>query len=58
MSNKVHQDQLNADEITMSSPIRLGVGGRAKFAKVIRNHQDDIRGKIIWSPRARIIERL
>ena len=54
----VHQDQPNVAVIIISSPIRLGVGGRARLAKDIRNHQVDISGKITWRPRERTIDRL
>lgn len=42
----------------MSSPIRLGRGGRAKFARLAMNHQVVIRGRAICRPRARSIVRL
>lgn len=42
----------------VSSPIRLGKGGSAKLAKFAKNHQVAVNGKIICSPRARIIVRL
>lgn len=43
---------------TNSSPIRLIVGGRARFARLASNHQAAIRGRIVCRPRARIIVRL
>lgn len=55
---KVHQDQPNSEVIIIISPIRFGRGGRAKLARVARNHQQDIKGRAIWRPRARIIVRL
>lgn len=54
----VHGDQLNREAIIRSSPIRFGSGGRARFARVAVNHQAVIRGKAIWSPRAKTIIRL
>lgn len=42
----------------MSSPIRLGSGGRARFARLAMNHHAVIRGKTIWRPRAKIMVRL
>lgn len=43
----VHQDQLNSEVIIISSPIRLGKGGRARLARLAMNHQAVIRGRII-----------
>lgn len=54
----VHQDQLNNDVIIISSPMRLGSGGRAKLARLARNHQAVAKGRATWSPRARSIVRL
>lgn len=54
----VHHDQLNRDEIIISSPMRLGSGGRARFARLAINHHVVIRGIIICIPRAKIIVRL
>lgn len=51
-------DQLNKEVRIMSSPIKLGRGGRAKLARLARNHQEVISGKSICMPRARIIVRL
>lgn len=55
---KVHQDQLKRDTIIINSPMRLGRGGRARFAKLAINHQAVIRGRTICRPRARTIVRL
>lgn len=55
---RVHGDQLNIAVIITSSPIRFGRGGRARFARLAVNHQTVVRGKIICSPRAKIIVRL
>ena len=55
---RVHQDQLNRDEMIISSPIRFGRGGSARLARLARNHQVVIRGRAICNPRARIIVRL
>lgn len=58
MRINVHADQLNKEVRIISSPIRLGRGGRARFAKLAINHQVVIRGRAIWRPRARSIVRL
>lgn len=42
----VQFDQLNNEEMIRSSPIKLGVGGRARLAKLARNHQVAINGRI------------
>lgn len=42
----VHQDQWNKEVIIISSPIKLGRGGRARFARLAMNHHAVIRGKI------------
>lgn len=55
---RVQGDQLNIAVIIISSPIRLGRGGKAKFAKLAINHQVAVNGRIICIPRARIIVRL
>lgn len=54
----VQLDQLNKEVIIRSSPIKLGEGGRARLARMARNHQVAISGKIICIPRARSIVRL
>lgn len=54
----VHQDQLTREVRIISSPIRLGSGGRARFAKLAMNHQAAIRGSRVWSPRASTMVRL
>lgn len=51
-------DHENDEMITVSSPRRLIVGGKARFAKLANNHHAHIRGRIICSPRAKIIVRL
>lgn len=43
----VHQDQWNREVIIMSSPIRFGRGGRARFARLAMNHHAVIRGSTI-----------
>lgn len=55
---KVHGDQLNIAVMITSSPIKLGRGGRAKFARLEVSHHTAVSGKIICSPRAKIIVRL
>lgn len=54
----VQKDQLNRADIIISSPIRLGSGGRARLARLVKNHQKAVRGNSICNPRARIIVRL
>ena len=54
----VHQDQLNKEVIIISSPIRLGSGGRARLARLAINHHVVIKGSTICKPRARSIVRL
>lgn len=55
---RVHGDQLKREDKIISSPIRLGSGGRARFAKLARNHHEVIKGSAICIPRAKIIVRL
>lgn len=54
----VHQDQLRRAEIIISSAIRLGRGGRARLARLPKNHQVAIRGSTICIPRASTMVRL
>lgn len=54
----VHHDQPSRAEIMISSPMRLGSGGRARLAKQVINHHVAIKGRIICEPRVRIIVRL
>ncbi len=54
----VRFDHEKVDIITSNSPIRLMVGGRARFVKHANSHQVAISGKKICRPRARIIVRL
>lgn len=42
----------------MSSPIKFGSGGKARFARLAINHQVVIRGSTICRPRANTIVRL
>lgn len=58
VSRMVHGDQLNRVVMIISSPIRLGRGGSARFARLAMNHQTAVSGKITCNPRARIIVRL
>lgn len=51
-------DQENVDMTTNSSPMRLIVGGRARFVRLANSHQAAISGRMVCSPRARIIVRL
>lgn len=55
---RVQGDQSNIVQITISSAIRLGRGGSAKFAKLAINHEVAISGRAICSPRAKTIVRL
>lgn len=52
------EDHENVAITTNSSPIRLIDGGRARLARLASSHQAAIRGKIVCSPRARIMVRL
>lgn len=51
-------DQEKDEMITVSSPRRLIVGGKARLAKLANSHQANIKGRIVCKPRARIIVRL
>lgn len=51
-------DQENVAITINSSPMRLIRGGKAKLAKLASSHHVAISGKIICSPRAKIIVRL
>ena len=51
-------DQLNRAMIIISSPIRFGRGGRARFARLQINHQVAARGSTDCRPRASTIVRL
>lgn len=54
----VHQDQPIREVMIISSPIRFGRGGRARFARLAINHHEVISGRIICRPRASSIVRL
>lgn len=54
----VHQDQLNMEAMIISSPMRLGSGGRAKLARLAMNHQVVMSGRAICRPRASSMVRL
>lgn len=54
----VRFDHEKIDITTSSSPIKLIVGGRARFVRLASNHQVAISGRKICKPRARIIVRL
>lgn len=54
----VRFDHENMDIITNSSPIRLIVGGRARFVRLASSHQVAINGRKICRPRAKIMVRL
>lgn len=54
----VHQDHVKREVIIINSPIRLGRGGRARLARLVMNHEADIKGSAICSPRAKTIVRL
>lgn len=51
-------DQENMEVVIISSPIKLIVGGRARFARLAKIHHVAIRGNTICRPRAMIIVRL
>lgn len=44
---RVHQDQLNNEVMIISSPIKFGRGGRARLARLARNHHAAIKGSAI-----------
>lgn len=44
---RVHHDQLNREEMMMSSPMRLGSGGKARLARLAVNHHIVISGRTI-----------
>lgn len=52
------EDHENVAITTNSSPIRLIDGGKARLVRLASSHQAAIRGKMVCSPRARIIVRL
>lgn len=54
----VNQDQLNRAIIIVSSPIRLGNGGKARLARDAMNHQKAIRGRSICRPPVSAIVRV
>lgn len=58
VNKRVQYDQLNIEVIISSSPIRLGRGGSARFARLAINHQVVTNGKIICIPRTRSMVRL
>ena len=51
-------DHENDEMITVSSPRRLIVGGKARLARLASSHHVHINGRISCSPRAKIIVRL
>lgn len=55
---RVQGDQLKREVRITNSPIRLGSGGSAIFAKLEKNHQVAIKGRAIWRPRAKSMVRL
>lgn len=55
---RVQGDQLNRAVIIISSPIKLGSGGRARFARLLINHHVAMRGSTVCIPRARTRVRL
>lgn len=44
VSINVHGDQLNRAVIITNSPIKLGRGGRARFARLAMSHHVAVRG--------------
>lgn len=54
----VQGDQLYMAEIISSSPIKLGSGGRARFARFMINHQVAVSGRSSCIPRASTMVRL
>jgi len=55
---RVQGDQLNSEVMIISSPMRLGRGGRARFARLLINHHVAMRGSTVWIPRASTMVRL
>lgn len=51
-------DHEKIDITTSSSPIRLMVGGKARFVRLASSHQVAISGRKTCRPRARIMVRL
>lgn len=51
-------DQEKVEVMINSSPTRLIDGGKARLVKLARSHQSAIRGRMVCSPRARIMVRL
>ena len=51
-------DHEKVDMTTNSSPIRLMVGGRARFVRLASSHQVAISGRRICRPPAKIMIRL
>lgn len=43
-------DQSSREEKIISSPMKLMVGGRAMFVRLVIIHHAAISGKIIWAP--------
>lgn len=54
----VQVHQLNSEVMIISSPIRLGSGGSARFAKVATNHHALISGRRACNPRVNLMVRL
>lgn len=50
----VQFDHLNREVMMNNSPIRFKVGGSARLARLIRNQEVIISGKIICIPRVKI----
>lgn len=58
VSIMVHHDQFSKEVIIISSPMRLGRGGRARLARLEINHHAVIRGRRVCIPRASTMVRL
>jgi len=55
---RVQGDQLNREVIIINSPIKLGRGGSARFARLLMNHHVAMRGSTVCIPRAKTSVRL
>lgn len=58
ISKIVILDHEKVVSITNNSPIRLIVGGRARFVRLAISHHAAISGRSVCNPRAKIIVRL
>lgn len=50
--------QLKREDAIINSPVKLMLGGVAMFIRFIKSHQEVIMGKMLCSPRVKIIIRV